>query len=165
MWANLPSCRTQETPTHKLAWSGVHKETRFVSLPMASKGQRKCASREVFTKCGESTNYSRSYTEIESRTLEEIPRLTVEDKSKILGSAAIGAFVRDRAAKYVEAKGHPLFWSERKPISLYTALCRDFEVTYVVDLGMGSGVAGIGALYQQCSCIGSCYTDQHNVWV
>ena len=157
--------RDPRNPKRKLAWSGVHNEVLFASLSSATKGQRKCVSREVFTRCGESTNYSKSYTGIQSRTLEEIPRLTAQDKAKILGSAAIGAFNRDRVAKDVDAKGHPLFWSEWKPISLYTALCRDFDVTDVVDLGMGSGAAGIGALCQQCSYIGLRYNDLRKFWV
>ena len=113
----------------------------------------------------ESTNYSRSYTGVSSRSPQEIPRLTAEDQAKTLGSAAIGACTRDRVAKAVEAKGHPLFWSEWKPIALYSALYRGFEATDVVDLAMGSGAAGIGALFHQCGHIGLCYNDQHKVWV
>ena len=37
-----------------------HNEVLFVSLPSATKGQRKITNREAFIKCGESTNYSRS---------------------------------------------------------------------------------------------------------
>ena len=164
MRANLPPDGAQETPKRKLARSGVHNEILFASLSSATKGQRKCVSREAFTRCGESTNYSKSYTGIQSRTLDEIPRLTAQDKAKILGSAAIGAFNRDRVAKDVEAKGHPLFWSEWKPIALHIALYRDFDVTNVVDLRMGSGAAGIASLYQQCGYIGLCYNDLHKCW-
>ena len=165
MRANHPSDGTRETPSANSRGLAPTTKSLFVSLPSASKGQRKVVSREVFTKCGESTNYSRSYTGVESRTLEKIPRLTAEDKAKILGSAAVGAFVRDRVKKDVEAKGHPLFWSEWEPISLYTALCRDFEVTDVYDLPIGSGAAAIGALYHQCHYGGLCYNNQHMVWV
>ena len=157
--------RDARNPKRKLAWSGTHNEILFVSLPSTVKGQRKIVSREVFTKCGESTNYSRTYTGVQIRTLEEIPRLTAEDKAAILGSEALGDFARDRVQKDVASKGHPLFWSEWKPISLYTALCRDFEVTEVVDLSIGSGAAAIGALYNQCHYVGVCYNNKHMVWV
>ena len=52
-----------------------------------------------------------------------------------------------------------------EPIALYSALYRDFEVTGVVDLAMGSGAAAIGSLFQQCGYIGLCYNGQHKVWV
>ena len=73
-------------PKRKLAWSGTHNEFRFVSRPSAIMGQRKIVSHEVFTKCGESTNYSKSYTVVQNRTLEEIPRFTVDDKATSLGT-------------------------------------------------------------------------------
>ena len=48
---------------------------------------------------------------------------------------------------------------------MYIALCRDFEVTDVVDLSIGSGAVAIGALYNQCHDVGACYNNQHMVWV
>ena len=73
--------RDPRNPKRKLAWSGTHNEIRFVSRPSAIMGQRKIVSHEVFTKCGESTNYSKSYTVVQNKTLEDIPRFTVDDKA------------------------------------------------------------------------------------
>ena len=78
--------RDPRNPKRKLAWSGTHNEIRFVSRPSAIMGQRKIVSHEVFTKCGESTNYSKSYTVVQNRTLEDIPRFTVDDKAAGLGT-------------------------------------------------------------------------------
>ena len=84
--------RDPRNPKRKLARSGTHNEIRFVSRPRAIMGQRKIVSREVLTKCGESTNYSRSYAGVQHRTLEDIPRITADDTATRLGQAAICVF-------------------------------------------------------------------------
>ena len=60
------------------------------------------------------------------RNLLEIPRLTEEGKKQIMGQAAVGAFTKERVKREVEAKGHPLFWAEWKPVNLFSTLFRDF---------------------------------------
>ena len=128
----------------------------FVSLGTSVKGQRKIISRDTFTKCGESTNYSKSYSGIDSRTLGDLPRLTSDDKAKILGKAAIGAFAKERVNKDIQAKGRPFFWGEWKPIMLYDALFKGFEITDAYDLTIG---------YHQCDYSGVCYNQAQLVWV
>ena len=71
--------RDPRNPKRKLAWSGTHNEIRFVSRPSAIVCQRKIVSHEVFAKCGE-------YTVVQNRTLEDIPRFTVDDKAAGLGT-------------------------------------------------------------------------------
>ena len=102
---------------------------------------------------------------VQNRTLENIPRLTAEDKAAILGHSAVGCFQRERVQNDVYPNGHPLFWCEWKPISLYTALFRDCDVTNVVDLSIGSGAAADGALYNNCNYFGVCFNDKHMDWV
>ena len=108
--------------------------TLFVKLPEANKGQRKVVARASFTKCGESTNFSGTYTGVPCRTLAEIQRLATGSKQQICGSSAVGEFCRERVRKEVEEKGHPLFWGEWKPGSLDLTLFADFEVTDVSDM-------------------------------
>ena len=157
--------RDSRNPKRKVAWSGNDNEVLFMSLPSATRGKRKLVNRESFMQCGESTNYSRSYTGVQNRTLENIPRLTAEDKAAILGHSAVGCFQRERVQNDVDSNGHPLFWCEWKPISLYTALFRDCDVTNVVDLSIGSGAAADGALYNNCNYFGVCFNDKHMDWV
>ena len=107
-------------PERKNAWSSNNMETLFVKLPEANKGQRKVVARASFTKCGESTNFSRTYTAVPRRTLAEIPRLTPASNNKqIFGPSAFGDFERQRVQKEVEGKGHHLFWVEWKPVSVF----------------------------------------------
>ena len=83
--------RDPRNPKRKFQWSGNDVEVLFVALPSGIRGKRKVINRELFMKCGESTtNYSRSYTGVKTRALEGIPRLTTEDKARILGESAIG---------------------------------------------------------------------------
>ena len=104
-------------PKRKLAWCSQNMEVLFVKLPWKAKGQRKLIARDLFTKCGESTNFSKSYTGVPFRNLAEIPRLTKDAKVVILGDAAVGAFGRDRVDKEVNERGHPLMWGEWKPVT------------------------------------------------
>ena len=78
--------------------------------------------RDNFTKSGEVSNFSRSFTGVPFRNLAEIPRCAENLKASILGQAAVGVGVKgkSRVSREVEARGHPLFWSEWKPVQLYS---------------------------------------------
>ena len=152
-------------PKRKLAWSSSNMETLFALLPHAHKGQRAVVPRDLFTKSGESTNFSRSYSGVPFRNLKEIPRLTPEAKGKILGVAAVGAFEKERVQKEADARGHPLFWGEWKPVTLFSTLYRDFQVADIVDLTPGSGAACIAALYTSIPYHAICQNEPHRQWL
>ena len=78
-------------PKRKNAWSGANLEIIFALLPHMEKGQRKVIARDLFTKCGESTNFSRSYSGVPFRNIAEIPRCTEAQKANIFGVGAVGA--------------------------------------------------------------------------
>ena len=157
--------RDPRNPKRKLAWSGTDVEVLSVSLPSGIKGQRKSVNRDVL--CRVSTNYNRSYKGVKNKALEEIPRPTAKDKATMLGKSVTDdcMFSRDRVQKDVDLKGHPLFWCEWKPTSLYIELRRDFQVTDVVDLTVGSGAAALGALSNKVHYFGVCVNHHHLVWV
>ena len=116
-------------PKRKNAWSCANVEIIFALLPHVEKGQRKVVARDLFTKCGESTNFSRSYCGFPFRNIAEIPRCTQAQKIDIIGEAAVGAFDKKRVKMEVGEQGHPLFWGEWKPVSLFATFCSDFGVT------------------------------------
>ena len=152
-------------PKRKVAWGSHNCEMLFVRLPKKTKGQRKLVPRDMYTKCGESTNYSKSYTGVPFRNLAEIPRLTDEAKKAILGNAAVGAFDRIRVDKEVSERGHPILWGEWKPVTLYSTLIRDFQIHDVVDLTPGSGAACIASLYSKVPYSGIAYNEKHEEWL
>ena len=152
-------------PKRKLAWSSQNMEVLFVKLPWKSKGQRKLVARDLFTKSGESTNFSRSYTGVPFRNIAEIPRLTEDAKKSILRPAAVGASDRERVEKEIAQRGHPLLWGEWKPVSLFSTLIRDFMVAKVVDATPCSGAACLASLYSKVpySCIA--FNEKHETWL
>ena len=148
---NLETSMQQDVrnPKRKLAWSSQNMEVLFVKLPWKSKGQRKLVARDLFTKSGESTNFSRSYTGVPFRNIGEIPRVTEDAKKNILGPAAVGALGRERVETEVAERGQPLMWGEWKPASLFSTLIRDFQVAKVVDATPCSGAACLASLYSK----------------
>ena len=56
-------------PKRKLAWSGSNMEILFLALPQKSKCRQTLVSRDSFNKCGDSTNFSRSYSGVPSAIL------------------------------------------------------------------------------------------------
>ena len=141
-------------------------EVLFVLLPQSGKtGQRTLVDRDHFTKSGESTNFSRSYTGVPFRNLVEIPRMTDERKKEILGTAAVGAFTRQRVEKEVRENGHPLMWGEWKPVQLFSTLYRDFRATEINDFTPGSGAAALAAIYNEIPYQGFCHNPAHLAWL
>ena len=153
-------------PKRKLAFSNANVEILFVALPQKSdKCRQHLVPRDMFNKCGESTNFSRSYTGVPFRNLAEIPRLERDAKVQILGASAVGDFIKNRVQKEVAEKGHPLLWTEWKPVKLYSALLRDFQVATVVDMTPGSGAACLAALYSDIFYIGFGHNEAHRDWM
>ena len=155
-------------PKRKLAWSGANVETIFAMPPASGKGgrkTRKIVARDAYTKSGESTNFSRSYTGVPLRNLSEIPRITGNTKINILGPSAVGDFVKGRVQKEIAEKGHPLYWGEWKPVYLYSTFFADWGATEVRDFTPGSGAACIAALYLGIPYTGYCKNDAHKDWL
>ena len=152
-------------PKRKVAWSGANMETIFVALPSAIKGQRKVVARTAFTKSGEATNFSRTFTGVPFRNLAELPRVTADVKEGILGRSAVGTFNKQRVQKEVEEKGHPLFWGEWKPIQLWTTLFAVFGATEFADSTAGTGATVIAALHLGVRCRASCHNASHQNWL
>ena len=153
-------------PKRKIAWQGANYETLFVTFPGdKAKTSHHLVHRDLFTSSGESTNFSTTYTGVAFRNLADIPRLTAEVKGNILGRAAVGAFTKERIQKEVKESGHPLVWSEWKPVPFYSTLIRDFQVADIFDFTPGSGAACLAALYANVPYIGVPYNDEHEKWL
>lgn len=152
-------------PKRKVAWSCANMESVFAFLPLDNKSKNKLVARDTFTKCGESTNFSRSYSGVPFRNLKEIPRVTPEMKQSILGQAAVGAFEKARVQAEVQERGHPLFWGEWKPVALAASWIRDFEATEVVDLTPGTGAFFIASVFNNVHYFGICHNEAHEKWL
>ena len=150
----------------KIAWTSQNLETLFVVFSGdRTKTGYSLVDRDLFTKSGESSDFSRSYTGVPFRNLAEIPRLTAECKQRILGQAAVGAFTNERVFKEVDERGHPLLWAEWKPVALISSLIRDFQVSEVVDFTPGSGAGCLAAIYSNVQYMGIPYNLAHETWL
>ena len=110
-------------------------------------------------------NFSRSYTGVPFRNLNEIPRLTEAGKKQMLGASAVGDFARERVAKEIKDRGHPYSWAEWKPVKLFSTFCRDLEATDIVDATPGSGAAALAAMYNDIPYFGICYNEAPSTWL
>ena len=152
-------------PKRKQAFSGENLEVLFVALPTRNKSHQGLVPRDTFNKCGESTNFSRSYSGVPHRNLADIPRLTAAAKRNILGNSAVGDFGKIRVHKEITEKGHPLLWGEWKPHTFFSTLFRDLQVANVVDTTPGTGAAGLAALYSGIPYIGFGHNEAHRDWI
>ena len=153
-------------PKRKVALQAANYEVLFVVFPATtSKTSIHLVHRDLYANSGESTNFSTTYTGVPLRNLGEIPRLTAPAKARILGPEAIGAFKRERIQKEVEEHGHPLLWSEWKPVKLYSSLIREFNVADIFDFSPGSGAGCLAALYANVQYIGVPYNAEHEKWL
>ena len=101
------------------------------------------------------------------RNIREIPRFCAKQKVTILGESSISPLENERESvrKEVAERSHPLFWSEWKPISLYSRWMADCHATEVVDMTPGSGAAAVGAIYQGIPYLGICESEAHKDWL
>ena len=67
--------------------------------------------------------------------------------------------------KEVKENGHPLFWGEWKPVSLYSTWINDFAVTDIVDMTPGSGAACLAAIYASAQYTAFCHNSTHQKWL
>ena len=153
-------------PKRKIAWSCANMEVVFALLDQSRRNHLGIVNRDTFTKSGEVSNFSRSFTGVPFRNLAEIPRLVESAKAAILGQAAVGACSeKKRVQQELESKGHPLFWGEWKPVQLYSLFYREFNKLEVVDFCVGSGAAAIAARYSGIAYRGFAHNDAHCKWV
>ena len=162
--------KKEDARTAARAWSYTKNnlEMAILSLPNKGAGARKVLHRSEFNACGESTTADTTYSGVPMRRFCELPRMTHETKTSILGAAscasvdASGKFLRLQAD--IEAKGFPFSYNEVKPISLWQTLMEHHKVTHIVDFTPGSGalaVAAAGATEYE----GVAANDAHREWL
>lgn len=141
-----------------------NKEMAYFSLP--TNGARKVVHRTEFNSCGESSSAATTYTGISMRRFSELPRMSHETKSSILGAPACAALDSRLSGlqEEMDEKGHPFAYAEVKPISFWQTIMEHHGVTHIVDFSPGSGalaVAASGAIRYE----GVAANDAHRDWL
>jgi hypothetical protein len=89
-----------------------------------------------------------------------MPLLQEKDKMQISGDAPSPA-----AGLFDTTAGHPLSWSERKPVELWTVMLSELKVRCVVDFSPGSGALGRACLDQGWQYTAICRSEEHCSWL
>jgi len=130
-------------PGRATSFISNNKEVAICALQ--KRGTQKVLHRADFNKCGESSTSSTTYTGVPMRRYSELPRMSCDTKSSILGVAASGAVQGKRLQKDMEEKGHPFSHCETKPLMLWQRICEHHSITHIVDFTAGSAALAIAA--------------------
>ena len=138
----MPSKRDVRFGARKYFHSLSNHETFTGVLPVI-RNRMGTKSRQHFSACGENSTYASSYTNVRLRSVDSLPRVTVQGKESIVG-CELPAYA-DKVVAAVGKKGHPLFWAECKEVELFVAIFKDYNIADVWDCGAGSGTAAMAA--------------------
>ena len=120
-------------------------------------------SRHEFLACGENKTASRSYSGVGWRSLDTLPRISLESKDGVTGitSPAYDAAIMEETRK----KGHPMFWAETLDVEWVVAFLKDTHATRVFDLCAGSGAAACAAAFLNIPYEGIAMNAKHAAWL
>lgn len=138
-------------------------ETVAVRFP-TQRVRIKTSKRENFTSCGEATTFQGSYSGVEFRSSYELPLMALDEKSRVLGSAATSAPPEDWQDRFGD-NAVPLFWQESKPISFFSAILDEYKVAAIFDVTAGSGAMMEASLTRGAVYHGLCLNKDHQQWL
>ena len=160
----LPT-KTQDPriPARQTSFLHCNREVGIFSLA-AKRGPQQIIHRAEFNSCGENSTSSTTYTGVPIRRFCELPRMDVDTKAAVLGTAVTTDLKGKRVLRDIDEKGHPYSHCEAKPINLWQRICEHHQVTHIVDFSPGSGalaLAASGAMEYE----GICANDVHRDWL
>jgi hypothetical protein len=149
-------------PNRKLAFSNTNREVLWVHRPH-HKNSNNSQARDKYNACGEKSTFELTYTDIELRSLAELPKLTTKDKKRMMGSEL------DIPLAYVDdidiaSEGVPFSWLETKPVPWWSTFYEDFTIDEAFDCTAGSIGAAIGAHISNVQYDGICCNPLHKIW-
>ena len=118
--------------------------------------------RDHYSACGETSTHSMSYTGVPVRMFTSLPRMSLTDKERMLGTK-LPVYKEDVVAA-CGARGHPLFAQEVKDVDFFAALFADFNIDHVWDLTIGSCSAACAAAALGIQYEGVAMNEQHANW-
>ncbi|MCP4244556.1 MAG: hypothetical protein GY772_28780 [bacterium] len=145
----------------KVAFSDSKQEIVLAGFPF-SKTRLKSKERSQFAACGETSTYNLTYSAVEPRHLDALPKLSVQEKEGI-----VGGHIRQMPEEIAEATKHgqPLFWQEYKTCDIFSSLFDDFDIGHVFDLSPGTGTAAMAASLNAIGYEGVAANHEHCQWL
>ena len=155
-------------PTRRLgrrvAWSGANCEMMLASFPV---NRTLLASKERagdFTAAGESSTHDNTYTGVHPVPWAGLPLLSLADKARAFG-VPVDTLEVPKLSLFDSSGGDPLFWQERKPVTLWKRIYEDLSVRSVVDLTPGGGLAARAAMELGISYLGLARSAEQGQWL
>ena len=155
----LPLSRT-------LRFSSNLQESMFIALPKVKRASLQ--AKEEGPDEDDRKDHDMSYHDIKMRSLREMPKLSTNSKSKILGAPVPEDYqeASDKVEEFRRNGGVPLAWHETKSVQFLVDFLSDLpDVKYVFDLTPGSGAAAIGAWQNNMQYVGICSNAPHKAWI
>jgi hypothetical protein len=143
----------------KVAFSGQNIETAFC-ITQFPRTRLVAVDRKKFNSMGETSSHEASYSGVPPRPWGSMPLMQEKDKVQISGDAPSPA-----AGLFDTTAGHPLSWSERKPVELWSVILSELKVRCVVDLSPGSGALARACLDQGWQYTAICRSEEHCSWL
>lgn len=149
----------------KVAWSARNRESFFLHFPGAKVGIKAVQRESTYMLTGsDGSTHESDYIGVNPRSMEELPRLSHDDKGKVHGSTYSPSHP-DKLVAFIGQHGVPLCWSECKSVKLCSTFFKDLGVTHIFDLGAGSGAAAVSAYTNGICYEGVCANDAHKAWL
>ena len=150
-------------PKRQLAFSNNNREVVLVYRPVPKK-KTTCKARQAFNACGEKSSFDLTYSGVQLRSLGELPKLTPEDKKKILGTELDVPLSYPGEDQPLAVDGVPFAWTETKPVGWLAAFFKELGIDHIFDTTTGSAAAGIAAHYAGIQYDGVCCNPLHKTW-
>ncbi|CAK0818513.1 unnamed protein product [Prorocentrum cordatum] len=153
----------KEKGGQKAVFGSRNREVGWVSFPV-SKAHVPTQERKAARSGGndwESTTYSSTFSSMVPLAWGQLPSIALADKAKIIGAAAP---VPPRATFDADL-GCPLCWQEVKSKDLWSAVLEAANADFVVDLGVGGGIAARSCLSLGIPWVGLCWNQVHAQWL
>jgi hypothetical protein len=164
LWIIYATPKDIRYTTRERAYSNCNREVILVYRPVTKK-KSTCVARQGFNSCGEKSSFDMTYSGVQLRSLGELPKLTAEDKKKMLGTDAdVPLSYPGEKDQSMAAEGVPFAWGETKPVAWWAAFFKDLAIDEVFDVTCGSAGAAIGAHYANVQYDGICCNALHQKW-
>jgi hypothetical protein len=125
----------------RVSFAPDNRETMFLST-CVPRTQIHAKDRGLYTGAGETTTHASSYTNVHAVPWPALPQIALDNKRKIISSAATLSCRRPRSSTPLAA------WAERKPVASWQQLLIDLDAKCIVDLSPGSGTLARAAMHQ-----------------
>jgi len=150
-------------PKRQQAFANSNRESVLVYRPK-QKRKETMSARQVYNACGETSNYDMSYTGVEARSLDELPKLTTTDKKKIFSNEVDCPLAYAAADQAFTREGVPFSWQETKSVNWLSTFFKDMNFDAIFDCTPGSCAAAIAAFYNGQQYDGITCNPTHKTW-